>query len=417
MIIYIFLLLALLNPRSILAQTPDYRIICPDDPNSTSVSTVTCYKDSGPEPFFSHPSIYPGFISDPANILTIVNQDQDMPCFLTASTTRTSGNELLFTGDHRLNLSVLEGSMLWYSGPIEFSDQTLGQIDPNTSKNLDWYISLPQSAGNDYQNLSSVFDLDLDFVCASTPDWSPTPTVQSAEQPFIINTTSSPGPPTCNDPTPATPVDLVATATGSNVLLTWNAIVEPFTSYLVAYGPSADNILYGNPNIGISTSYTVGGLTPGAQYCFYVRAQNGCMPGSPSNTICVNTGSTVPIAETIPPTGFQPEVLGQQDTSPSIAQGFADIGDIKGVENESCSRYYIPLLFIIALLVNALYLKDEDNTNLFLPSLVSLTAFLIDWFILSKSCCRVHHLYCRYFWIGNILAVLVPRFAFKHRRK
>ncbi len=518
------------------ASAVDIHITCPNDSANTP-TTLQCSKSSE-LPLISHQNILPGFITNPPHLISVENQDDNNPCFLQVSST-TSADNLLLSGQHRLNLSIVSDQLI-YSGPLVFTDLGLGQINQNSTKNYTWTVSFPSQAGNDYQSLLANFDLDLNFVCADNSAWQPpvtnptsgvflsefnahgdewveitntnpfpvdlanwkikdNPTNSNSPKNFsahinansyyvvniignyfnntggdyvvlisdigttiesvyypdavaqytwskqpgglwckthpskgIVNnacigastsattttTTTSPSSPSvCHDPVPATPTNLTASASGSSVYLSWDAVPQPFTSYLVAYGPSADNILYGNPNIGTSNSYTVGGLTTGAQYCFYVRAQNGCMPGSPSNTICVNTGSTVPIAETIPPTGFQPEVLGQQDTSPSIAQGFADIGDIKGVENESCSRYYIPLLFIIALLVNALYLKDEDNTNLFLPSLVSLTAFLIDWFILSKSCCRVHHLYCRYFWIGNILAVLVPRFAFKHRRK
>lgn len=571
MIIYIFILLAFLIPKSVLAQVSNYQIICPNDPNSSTASAISCYKHSAnTEPFFSHQNIYPGFISSPANLMTITNQDTDTPCFLTVSSHRQSGDELLFTGIHRLNLSITQNSTpnptLWYSGPIEFSGQTLGQIEPGTSVNFNWVVSLPQDADNNYQNLRSVFDVDLNFVCAPNPDWQPPvtnptsgvylsefmpqtpegdewveiynnnsfpvnltnwkikddPTVSnppknfnaliSAKSFFVINfdkgylndtgndyvvlisdigttiesvsysgsstttswskqsnglwcqtlpskklanhpclnttptpittltptltptpilstngqiqgastspTASSPSaPPGCNDPVPGTPELLSATAGGGNVTLTWTA-VSPVTSYLIAYGPSVDKFLYGNPNIGLSTTYTVGGLTPGARYCFYVRGQNGCMPGARSNVICVNTGSNVPIVETEPPVGFQPEILGEItdniEKNQVTSEEDLNLTDILGDSISSCQTLYIPILFVLAFILNSLIFYKNSQSNLFLPFLISLTTFVIDYFLLQKFCCRISFL-CRFYYIGNIISFILPKLIFRQK--
>jgi len=433
MIIYIFILLAFLIPKSVLAQVSNYQIICPNDPNSSTASAISCYKHSAnTEPFFSHQNIYPGFISSPANLMTITNQDTDTPCFLTVSSHRQSGDELLFTGAHRLNLSITQDSIVWYSGPLIFNNLNMGQIDIGSTKNFNWTVSFPQEAGNEYQNLSAKFDVDLNFVCTNpyllpTPTFTPTPTLTPTPTPSADGqiqgastspTASSPSaPPGCNDPVPGTPELLSATAGGGNVTLTWTA-VSPVTSYLIAYGPSVDKFLYGNPNIGLSTTYTVGGLTPGARYCFYVRGQNGCMPGARSNVICVNTGSNVPIVETEPPVGFQPEILGEItdniEKNQVTSEEDLNLTDILGDSISSCQTLYIPILFVLAFILNSLIFYKNSQSNLFLPFLISLTTFVIDYFLLQKFCCRISFL-CRFYYIGNIISFILPKLIFRQK--
>jgi LPXTG-site transpeptidase (sortase) family protein len=106
----------------------------------------------------------------------------------------------------------------------------------------------------------------------------------------------NPGAPACNDQKPGTPSNLrVTRISPTQIRLDWNHAADPHTSYLVAYGPSIGNYPWGSPDIGNGNNYTVKSLTPGAQYCFYVRAQNGCMPGDKSNEVCINVGSTIRI--------------------------------------------------------------------------------------------------------------------------
>lgn len=233
----------------------------------------------------------------------------------------------------------------------------------------------------------------------------------------LSQTTSSP--PVCNDAKPATPTGLLITTTLGAANLSWTPISPPITSYLIAYGPTSDNILYGNPNIGLSTNYTVGGLTPGAAYCFYVRAQNGCMPGDTSETVCINPGSNIPIVETEPPAGFQPEVLGETTDNSEINQVTLDedlnLPDILGDTTSTCTTLYIPILFILAFILNILiFLKNPQS--LFLPFLISLTTFVIDYLLLQKFCCRISIL-CRFYFIGNIASFFIPKIIFNQSKK
>lgn len=101
----------------------------------------------------------------------------------------------------------------------------------------------------------------------------------------------NPGPPVCNASDPGAPGNLRATALGGGrVKLTWDPAPGTHTTYAVAYGPSIGNYLYGDPNVGNVTSYTVLALNPGGNYCFYVQAQNDCRGGNPSNVVCTNQG-------------------------------------------------------------------------------------------------------------------------------
>ncbi|RLC34997.1 hypothetical protein DRH14_01780 [Candidatus Shapirobacteria bacterium] len=229
----------------------------------------------------------------------------------------------------------------------------------------------------------------------------------------------------CNDASPSTPVlESAIQQTDGSVLLSWT-LATPVTHYLVAYGHTPGNPLYGNPNVGNTTSYTVSGLTAGAQYCFYVRAINGCMPGDASNEICVNASSTIAYLETTPPQSFQSGVLGET-TEPEELSQESEVeengGQVEGVQS-NCQNYWLPILYIIAFFINILYLnkqaqKQANKSNstsvpYLTPLILPAIAFLIDTFMLKSRCCRICTVYCHYFWIGNILSYLIPIYYYK----
>lgn len=93
----------------------------------------------------------------------------------------------------------------------------------------------------------------------------------------------------CGDPAPgSTPQITTAVSLAPHkITLTWTAASTPVTYYLLSYGLSSGNYIYGDPNIGGPdvTSYTVGNLLNGVTYYFAIRAVNGCMPGGLSNEI------------------------------------------------------------------------------------------------------------------------------------
>jgi len=160
-----------------------------------------------------------------------------------------------------------------------------------------------------------------------TPTVTPVPTATPTNSPGVggdSGGTNNPGAPVCNDQKPGAPSNLRVTRISSTqVRLDWDHAGDPHTYYVVAYGPSIGNYPWGSPNVGNGTSYTVNSLTPGAQYCFYVRAQNGCMPGDKSNEVCINSGSTV-------------RILGATSNYNPLVEGIRESygGDVLGTSTE-----------------------------------------------------------------------------------
>lgn len=107
----------------------------------------------------------------------------------------------------------------------------------------------------------------------------------------------------CSDSPPGSTPQLVsAFAKGSNqIVLTWTGAASPVSHYLVSYGFTSGQYVYGNPNVGgqATTSYTVGSLSPGKKYYFVVKAINGCTPGTFSNEVSTTAGGVV--INTAPP--------------------------------------------------------------------------------------------------------------------
>lgn len=123
---------------------------------------------------------------------------------------------------------------------------------------------------------------------------------------FYAEGTSPPSSSTCTDSAPgSTPVLNTAISKDANsVTLTWTDASDPVTYYLVSYGTSSGNYVYGNPNVGGqgTTSYTVGSLATGVTYYFAIRAGNGCTLGPYSNELSAVAGSTATPTPTSAPT-------------------------------------------------------------------------------------------------------------------
>jgi hypothetical protein len=119
----------------------------------------------------------------------------------------------------------------------------------------------------------------------------PTPT----QTPTITPTpTSAPG--VCNNAAPGSAPQLTtAVSTGAHqITLTWTTASNPVSLYLVSFGTSSGNYIYGAPNVGGqgTTTYIVGNLSTGKKYYFVVRADNGCATGNYSNELSAVAGVT-----------------------------------------------------------------------------------------------------------------------------
>ncbi|OGY07816.1 MAG: hypothetical protein A2782_01595 [Candidatus Blackburnbacteria bacterium RIFCSPHIGHO2_01_FULL_43_15b] len=124
------------------------------------------------------------------------------------------------------------------------------------------------------------------------------------------------GAPICTDAKPSTAPTLLSITPGgpNSVNLTWLPTAGPATYYLVAYGTTPGALQYGNPNVGLVTNYTVGGLS-GGKYYFRVRAGNNCAPGDYSNEVAVSVGGQ---QLTTPAQDFASGVLSAKANQPAV---------------------------------------------------------------------------------------------------
>ena len=131
------------------------------------------------------------------------------------------------------------------------------------------------------------------FDSPGSPTSTPTPT-------------PTPQPGTCTDASPGSTVQLMsATSAGAHsIRLVWTDASNPVTNYVLSYGLSSGNYIYGNPDVGGlgTTSYTVGGLTTGTRYYFVVMADNGCTAGNYSNEMSEVAGGAPTPTDTPTPT-------------------------------------------------------------------------------------------------------------------
>ncbi len=367
-------------------------------------------------PIFNEANIYPGYTTSQK---FFVDNNRTGACNLTLKAVSADSNlDLLsqkifldITGtnnENDLNISHYRLSDLLNSAQPSLS---LGHVNKNKKNSYLWTILLDQSADNNYQNLSSRFDIKYQFECdENSTDVSGN----------VLGTsdggTSGPGPSQCTNPAPLAPTGLYATEyDGGTVTLHWNNTTSPsYTGYLIAFGTSPGVYQYGSPDIGKDDHYTVRGLTPGAQYCFYVRSLNGCMPGERTPEYCLNPGSNIVAAATVP-TGLETQVLGTNtsDQNPSSASvsSLSSEGQVLGETDISCTVKFLPLIFLIALIIN-LILVNLSGHWLFV-FIISAIAFAIDFFINKNSCCFGQKWLCNYYFIGDLVSFLIPFWIYK----
>jgi len=136
------------------------------------------------------------------------------------------------------------------------------------------------------------------FTAADTSD---NPSIPLSSNGSVTVTFTVPN--SCNYGTPGTPQLTSAVGNGdSQITLTWTDAPDPVSYYLVSYGLSSGQYIYGNPNAGAqgTTSYTVGNLANGTTYYFIVKAVNGCTPSSASNEVSATTTGGVITATPTP---------------------------------------------------------------------------------------------------------------------
>lgn len=213
--------------------------------------------------------------------------------------------------------------------------------------------------------------------------------------------------------------NLTLTGTGTGTAsLSWNTIPDA-KDYIIWYGNTPGTYLYG-ARVGNITSYTVQGIGAG-NYYFVVKAVDAAQNQS-GNSNEVNTGTiagAAGIEPGQPAQGFTPEVLGTNtqndeslnETSPKIDQS-QNTGNILGESTSTCSGNLLPILFLIALFVNILFIR-RFSAHWIVLLLITVSTGLFDYIISKNSCSLGQKWLSNYFWIGSILSFLIPLFSSK----
>lgn len=240
-------------------------------------SNVTCTSSN------CSPSTFPGFFSAsevwyPGKVLTKTIQFTN-----TASTTQTIDNHaanMLSIGDANVaNVidftvrRVSTNTIVWFGTLQSFYSAgtvTLGDITSGSSDTYEYTGEMRVTAGNEYQDTYTKFDLVFGVNTADTV--TPTPTPCSAQKP------ATPGNPSLSQ------------FNSSDVHVTWNSVNDPKTGYIVSWGTNtgADNA--GSRFTG-ATDVTVLGLNLGTtRYYFKVQAVNSCATGDFSGVSSIGSG-------------------------------------------------------------------------------------------------------------------------------
>lgn len=344
--IFLFLFLLLFLPS--VAFAADFNVDCSESGCSSS----------GVSPLFSDSEVwYPG------KVLT-----------KTFSLKNSSGEtrEMALRGRRTSDISSLEkvinlyltcgDSSLWRGSLENFYSQeniSIGTFSAGGLAECSIRASMDPSANNDYQELSSVFDLDLGF-------WGePSGKKDSESVGQVLGMGDGVSAPSCDDSQPGIPTNLSAFVVGEGqVSLSWTAPAGPYTYFLIAYSDNETTPKWGNPNIGTNTSYTVSGLGAG-DYRFWVRAGNGCMPGDFAESVYVRVPGEVAGESTIAP-GFVQGVLGDKtETSEEGLLGGGigtETGQVKGemTRKSPCWLCWILILIFLFFVIRMyLYLRRK----------------------------------------------------------
>ena len=110
-------------------------------------------------------------------------------------------------------------------------------------------------------------------------------------------TTSEASAPNCDSAKPAAPTLVSVVRSGSSATLTWTPVSNA-THYTIAYGLRPNTYIYGVPNTGNVTTYTINALDPNQTYYFAVKAVNNCMPSDFSGTQNIGGGQVLGLATT-----------------------------------------------------------------------------------------------------------------------
>jgi len=424
--IFVFLafasFLSFVTPR-VFAQ--DLTVIC-DGSN--------CNPSSSPSIFASSEFWYPGKIS--AKTIRINNSSPTDYLSINTHSRILQLDESVCRLEENLTLSTVRSNssppnfVVW-SGTLSAFHNLSGGVDlaifdPGATDDFIYTISMNQSAGNDCQNKITSFDLLLNFSGDTvTPTSTPAPSTDTGGTVSGAGASST-STPVCNDKKPGNaPILLSAVAGVNNVILNWSEAADPVTYYLIAYGIYPNDETYGNPNVGGkgTTSYTVTNLSSGTNYCFKVRAGNGCAGGDFSAAVCaVPSGVVIPITAVAP--GFSENVRGIS----TLSAGLENKEAVKGKEVvnlcENCLWWPFLLSEIISLYLFFFKLLSRFKkkkwivlTSVLIPVL---TYLLFLWFnrncLINRYFLISGEFFCKYFAIADSILYAIVSLWWKKKK-
>jgi hypothetical protein len=370
--------------------------------------TVTC-ASNGPctiaptsTPLFQEANWFPG--NTVTRNLTITNQDNTQACDVVMTTSNVTQTPTGFSGELLTNINngstnIISGTLNnIFAGPLAF-----GTINPGSTQNFAWDVTFDQNAGNEFQNSQTMFDFNLNFSCNSTPTPAPSGTGGA-----VLGASA----PTCNSTTPTAAPTLTGTSNSNNSAnLVWTP-VTPVDHYMIRYGTTAGNYIYGAANVGNVTSFLVQALSGNTTYYFQVAGVNGCAPGPWSNEVAITVGGIVlPVG---PAEGFTTQTLGAETAIPSPTT--TPLPETLGTSSNCSAIYYywwIPLIIQLALSFIYIWKRWRDKIWWFVIGFGGILSQIIHQ-ILGCNCATGG--LCPWYWLFNLIILFLSVGIFFYRK-
>lgn len=229
----------------------------------------------------------------------------------------------------------------------------------------------------------------------------------------------------CRDDKPATaPVITDAIPGNNSVKLIWTEGEGPLTHYLLEYGPSKDQMIYGAQNIGPkgTTEYTVEGLINGTKYYFRVHAINNCRhKDSHTVSAIAGVGASIQKGIDLPRLSFyKTDAATVSSFSQENSKGAAVPVAIENKVTECAEGCYGMQLLVLEFITLLLFFFVTHRYPIVRPlyALVIPFIFAFIFYLLNKEC-TANGFLCQYFYILNvtifILVISLQRQRLMHK--
>jgi hypothetical protein len=259
------ILLTLLTAASLTAmfvgssRAADHSIVC---------NSLGC---SGPgTALFTETNITPG---DSVTKSLEVKNERSENLTIELKAEKKSGTDEVFIKKVDVSVDEVAGANK-FSGTMEtFLDNVtsipLGTLSASSAKEYEITLGL-QDVDNFYQGKGANFNIAVNVTGEAGQ-------VSGAS---VSGPVSAPG---CSATSPSSAPTLLAIPQADNtVLLTWSS-VSPVTHYMIQFGYSSGNYIFGASDVGDTTVFTVTELSGATTYFFQVAGVNDCAPGPWSN--------------------------------------------------------------------------------------------------------------------------------------